>query len=226
MGKMVALLKGGKLTQAMLGVALLGAEWVLWLLVLLSVVSVSLLIYKGLFFALMRCPVDEMLRRVRTLLREGKWEEAKKYLTTLRGPEPQVLLAGLQVYPHGLPSMEDAMLAEKIRMRMQLEKGISFLGTLGSNAPFIGLFGTVLEIIRSFRDLAANKNDINVVMVGISGALVATAMGLLVAIPAVMGFNFYNRLVRSRMSRVDVVVQEILSVLKEKPDSLLQEGGA
>lgn len=216
MGKIVALLKGGKLTQAMLGVALVGAEWVLWLLVLLSVASVSVLLYKGVFFALMRCPVDELLRRVRVLLRQGKVTDAMQYLRTLRGPEPQVLLAGLQVYEHGLASMEDAMTAEKIRMRMQLEKGIGFLGTLGSNAPFIGLFGTVLEIIRSFRDLAANKNDINVVMVGISGALVATAMGLLVAIPAVIGFNFYNRFVRNRMSRVDAVIQDVLSVLKEQ----------
>ena len=79
--------------------------------------------------------------------------------------------------------MESLIIQEKHKM----DKGLVILGTLGNNAPFIGLFGTVIGIIKAFHDLAQNpEGGPSVVMAGVSEALVATAVGILVAIPAVI----------------------------------------
>jgi biopolymer transport protein ExbB len=98
---------------------------------------------------------------------------------------------------------------------MKLERNLAFLGTLGNNAPFIGLFGTVLGIIRAFHELSGNQaGGVAVVMAGISDALVATAVGLLVAIPAVVGFNYFNRRVRQSLANVDALAHVVLAQLK------------
>ena len=75
----------------------------------------------------------------------------------------------------------------------ELRRGLPVLGTMGNSAPFIGLFGTVLGIIKAFQDLAtAQQAGPQVVMAGISAALIATAMGLIVAIPSVIAYNYFS----------------------------------
>jgi hypothetical protein len=103
----------------------------------------------------------------------------------------------------------------KARERLRLERNLAFLGTLGSNAPFVGLFGTVLGIIKAFHDLAGNQaGGPAVVMAGISEALVATAVGLMVAIPAVVAFNYFNRRVRTTMTQVEWMTELALAQLR------------
>src|SRR5581483_10425719 len=81
-----------------------------------------------------------------------------------------------------------------VRARLAWERNLSILATIGSNAPFVGLFGTVLGIIKAFHDLSQQGNTgASMVTAGISEALVATAVGLLVAIPAVVAFNIFQR---------------------------------
>ena len=94
------------------------------------------------------------------------------------------------------------MASAKSRERLALEKRLGILGTLGNNAPFIGLFGTVLGIIKAFADLAQNQGPAGRrwSCAGISEALVATAVGLLVAIPAVIAYNIFQGRVRRTMS--------------------------
>ena len=104
------------------------------------------------------------------------------------------------------------MAGAKARLRIDLERNLGILGTLGNNAPFIGLFGTVLGIIKAFADLSRNQaGGAGAVMSGISEALVATAVGLMVAIPAVMAFNFFQARVRKSMARVDAMAHLVLS---------------
>jgi biopolymer transport protein ExbB len=94
------------------------------------------------------------------------------------------------------------------------------LGTLGNNAPFIGLFGTVLGIIKAFADLAKNQGGgATVVMAGIADALVATAVGLLVALPAVVAFNIFQGRIRRTMGRVDTLAHLILTGVTGDSDS-------
>ena len=103
------------------------------------------------------------------------------------------------------------MLNVLIGQRQQLDRGLVVLGTLGNNAPFIGLFGTVLGIIQAFNDLSHNpEGGVPVVMTGISEALVATAVGLLVAIPAVIAFNGFQRLVKRKVANADAVMKLVL----------------
>jgi biopolymer transport protein ExbB/TolQ len=86
--------------------------------------------------------------------------------------------------------------------RIDLEKGLPVLGTLGANAPFIGLFGTVLGIIRSFAYLGTQSGS-QAVMSGVSQALYATAVGLLVAIPAVVAYNNFSNQIKRAIGRVE-----------------------
>ena len=95
--------------------------------------------------------------------------------------------------------------------RSRLEEGLTILATLGSNAPFIGLFGTVLGIIQSFGALGAHRTDAADIMVGISEALVATAVGLFVAIPAVVAFNVLSRKLKSIIVRSEALKDLYLS---------------
>ena len=92
---------------------------------------------------------------------------------------------------------------------------MSFLATIASNAPFIGLFGTVLGIIRSFKDLSGNISEASsAVMAGIAEALIATAVGLLVAIPAVVAFNYFKGKVKRAMNNTHLLSKVLLSHLK------------
>ncbi|MFP5387657.1 MAG: MotA/TolQ/ExbB proton channel family protein, partial [Bacteriovoracia bacterium] len=83
------------------------------------------------------------------------------------------------------------------------EKFLGFLATVGSNGPYIGLFGTVLGIMKAFNDMGSTAGGGNSVMAGISSALIATAAGLMVAIPAVLAFNFYSKQVKSIFNNLE-----------------------
>lgn len=203
------------LTQKLLALTLVGAEWVLWLLIMLSLFSVAIMIERGLYYLSLRMDFVALAEDLRRLLLSGKFAEARKQASAAPGPVGFVAQMGLEEAERGAEAVEAAMLGAKARVKLRLERNLAFLGTLGSNAPFIGLFGTVLGIIKAFHDLAGNQaGGIAVVMSGISEALVATAVGLLVAIPAVVGFNFYNRRVRAVSSQIDVVAQVILASLR------------
>jgi biopolymer transport protein ExbB/TolQ len=87
-----------------------------------------------------------------------------------------------------------------LEIRPDLERGLPILGTLGSTTPFIGLLGTILGIIVSFGALSSGKGDMNAVMFSLAEALILTALGLLVAIPAVVGFNYFSRKAKNVLS--------------------------
>ncbi len=213
------------LTQKLLAFTLLGAEWVLWLLIFLSVISLAIAIERGLYYFSLRADFAGLADDLRKLLLDHRFADARKRVDSEKGLEAEVARAGLADCERGADAVEAAMLGAKARVRLRLERNLAFLGTLGSNAPFIGLFGTVLGIIKAFRDLAANQSGgIAIVMAGISEALVATAVGLLVAIPAVVFFNFYNRQVRGISSHIDAVMQVILAALRAEKSSHHESG--
>ncbi len=107
------------------------------------------------------------------------------------------------------------MQGESELCRLSMEKNLALLGTLGNNAPFIGLLGTVIGIVRSFRALQASSGQVSAgLMSEIGEALVSTAIGLLVALPAVAAFNLFQRLIRARMGRASALAHEILAFMK------------
>lgn len=211
------------LTQKFLAFTLLGAEWVLWLLIILSVISVAIMIERGWFFAKNRFDIRTLSGELRKMIVAGDVEKARARLRDTNSVEGSIADSGLAEVGNGLEAVIEGLQEGKARERVKLERNLAFLGTLGSNAPFIGLFGTVLGIIKAFHDLAGNQaGGVTVVMAGISEALVATAVGLLVAIPAVVTYNIFNRRVRATMARADELIHSLLKHLKSEPS----EGGA
>jgi biopolymer transport protein ExbB/TolQ len=193
---MVFSISGGlmDITKALLNMALGGSAWVLWLLLALSVVSLAIIFDKALTFYRYRFDLEPFVAEIEPLLRQGDWPQVMSRCEAEPGMEARVLLAGLREIPRGRGAVQDIMEGERVRVGLFLGRRLSFLGTMGANAPFIGLFGTVLGIIHAFKDLALTEGGGGpAVMAGISEALVATAVGLLVAIPAVMMFNFFHR---------------------------------
>src|ERR1700722_2597698 len=131
--------------------------------------------------------------------------------------EARVALAGLMSFPKGAAAVEEVMVARWLRERMELEKYLIILGTLGNNAPFVGLFGTVLGVIKAFNDLGlTGQSGVSVVMSGISAALIATAFGILVAIPAVVANNFFLTRLREIQTNTDILCRVLLAYLKQE----------
>ncbi len=200
------------LTQRILGFTLLGSEWVLWLLIGLSVVSVTVMVERGLALRGASSDVEGLGRDLVARLRDGDLPGARALLAGQRGPAAAVAAAGVAVFDRGGDAIAETMASAKARVRVELERNLGVLGTLGNNAPFVGLFGTVLGIIKAFADLSRNQTGgASAVMSGISEALVATAVGLMVAIPAVVAYNFFQGRVRKALGRVDGMAHLVLS---------------
>jgi len=202
------------LTKIMLNLALAGGSWVLGLLILLSIASVAVMLERFLIFRRGRFAEGAFIAALEPLLAAGDWSEAAEKCECSPGYEPQILLAGLRQVHRGGRAAEEAMEAERLRLGQLLEKRLGFLGTLGANAPFIGLFGTVLGIIHAFKDLALTEGGGGpAVMSGIAEALVATAVGLLVAIPAVMTYNLFHRRLHAILERSQRLSRILLTYL-------------
>ena len=117
----------------------------------------------------------------------------------------------------GSKGLEEAFNSYALTERPELERFLSFLATVGSNAPYIGLLGTVLGIMKAFNDLASSAEaGQQTVMAGISLALVATAAGLFVAIPAVISYNYFQRQVRGVLQGLEAVKEICLAYAKKK----------
>jgi biopolymer transport protein ExbB len=210
-----------RMTERLLAFTLLGSEWVLWLLILLSILSVAVMVERGLALAERGPDLDTVARRLLSALAQGDLKSARQLLGEPRSPEVRVGLIGLSELERGRNAAHEAMASARARERLRMERRLGILGTLGNNAPFIGLFGTVLGIIKAFADLARNQaGGANVVMAGISEALVATAVGLLVAIPAVIAFNVLQAKVRRSLGRVDAMAHLILAAAEGAPQGV------
>jgi biopolymer transport protein ExbB len=208
------------ITERFLAFTLLGANWVLWLLIILSILSFAVMIERIWFFATHSVDVQSLMADLRRLLAKGNLGDARARVKGSDCTEMIVVAAGLNEVERGTDAVSEAMVGVKVKERMRLERNLVFLGTLGNNAPFIGLFGTVIGIIKAFHDLAGNQaGGVAVVMAGISEALVATAVGLLVALPAVVGFNYFNRRVRGVIANTDALAHVVLAQLKGQDET-------
>jgi biopolymer transport protein ExbB len=202
------------LTNFFLDFALLGATWVLWLLVVLSVLSVGVMIDRALWFRGRNTDTEQLTREIKGAVERNEVERlVAKYKDDPAVPV-QVALRGLAERAHGPDVVSEAMQGEKARWRRAGGKNMIVLGTLGNNVPFIGLFGTVLGVIRAFHELKQKSAESEVqVFQTVSEALVATAIGLLVAIPAVVAFNYFTRRLRAVMSGADETAHAVLAAV-------------
>lgn len=189
----------------------LGAGWVMWLLVAMSVISLAIVIERA--WMLWRTRETESDRRsLEALLRVRDHGEALAQAKRRSGLTARVVAEGLANVTAGPKAIEERAAAETERERLRLEQRLGFLGTVGSNAPFVGLLGTVIGIIRAFQEMNLAGGELTAgLMAEIGEALVATAIGLLVALPAVAFFNFFQRLIRRRVARAGATSRELVA---------------
>ena len=216
--------------------AMVGAEWVMWLLIALSVFSIAIMFERGVFYRKLRDDLEKLAEELRDLLRRDDFDGARERLSKSPSPAATIALAGINEADRGADAADEAMQGASARARMSLERNLAFLATVGNNAPFVGLLGTVIGIIQAFDALkvtqtsASGANAANSaaqaaaalgatgrVMGTIAEALVATAIGLVVAIPAVAGFNFFQRRVRGILSSGDTLTHVVLAHLRAVP---------
>jgi len=196
----------------------------MWLLLALSVVSVAIMLERGWFYYSLRDDLTALARSLGDYLRRGEVAEARRLLENSPSAEAAVVVAGLVESERGPQAAEEAMAGAAALQRMKLEKRLVYLGTLGNNAPFVGLLGTVIGIVQAFDELgkaakmqatqAASTIAPQTVMTSIAEALVATAIGLLVAIPAVAAYNAFQRLTKSTLANTEVLSRILLAHLK------------
>jgi biopolymer transport protein ExbB/TolQ len=179
----------------LLKVALLGSTWVLYLLGGLSVISLAAMVERWWFFRRHRDDTDDLRAAVSKALRVGHSDRARDLVAGSRSLAAGVVREALVWWDGGPEAVADVVDSELARLQKQLERSSSLLGTLGNNAPFIGLLGTVIGVIEAFHELSAgaSKAAMGNVMSGIAEALVATGVGLFVALPAVVGYNVIQK---------------------------------
>ena len=212
-----------RVQSAMVG---LGTLWVLILMLALSVISLAIMFERGYLYWQLRDDSTALMRDLARLLRAGDLAGARRRLEQSPSAEAAVVVAGIVEADMGAESAEEAMAGAAALQKLKLEKRLAFLGTLGNNAPFIGLLGTVIGIVGAFAELgkanaggaagaaAASAVAPQAVMSNIAEALVATAIGLIVAIPAVAAFNTFQRIVKATQANTDALGHVLLAHLK------------
>lgn len=207
------------------------AKFIILVMALMSVYSLSVMIERFLTYRKAKKQSRAYAPKVAKLLKDGKVQEAIKISSgkEVRNSHlAKVLLAGLQEYEYqketGGGTRDDMMEAAHRAIERatalnltDLKRGLSGLATIGATAPFVGLLGTVIGIINAFRGMAlTGSGGIGAISAGIAEALVATAVGLFVAIPAVWAFNYLTTRVESFTVEMDNSASELIDYMAKK----------
>jgi biopolymer transport protein ExbB len=199
-----------------------GPGWVLWLLFGLSIVSVAIAIERLVFFRAKGDDIHGLAATLDAHLKVGDYAGAIAVLAPQTGVGAAIAAAGLRLADRGAAAVEKGMESALRLERKRLEARLAYLGTLGNNAPFVGLLGTVIGIILAFEELgraggasagATGGAASQAVMSAIAEALVATAVGIAVALPAVAFYNYLQRRVMSMVADAEALMSLVLAYL-------------
>jgi biopolymer transport protein ExbB/TolQ len=216
------------LVKKLLEIAQVGGSAVLYVLLGLSVISIGVIVDRAIYFLKRRIDVRGIADRLGKLDRAAALALLKKE----RAVEAQVVaeaIDGANEDPEALRELIDKGL--RVR-RKETEAGLLFLGTLGNNAPFVGLFGTVLGIVTAFRELSATTANagsgggMGNVMSGIAEALVATAVGILVALPAVIAYNVFAKKAGDLEENAGALGNAVIASIKARPVVVPKNGAS
>jgi len=193
-------------------------SFTLVILLFCSLLSLTFAFERWLFFRKARQKkIDVFLSHVSGLLKEGKTEKAIEYAAKIDSPVSRLFHYALEHRAMARKDLEELLATKRQEERLNMERNLGVLGTMGNIAPFIGLFGTVIGIIKAFRDLAlSGSGGPAVVAKGIAEALVATAGGLAVAIPAVIIYNYFMRKTKVISSELEIFSARLLIMLEAK----------
>ncbi|OGS11899.1 MAG: hypothetical protein A2234_09165 [Elusimicrobia bacterium RIFOXYA2_FULL_58_8] len=198
--------------------AILKESFTLIILLFCSVLSVTFAFERWWFFRKARLKkVDEFLAHISGMLKDGKIDKALEYTSKIDSPLSRLFHYALEHREMPRRDLEELLATKRQEERLSLERNLGVLGTMGNIAPFIGLFGTVVGIIKAFRDLAlSGTGGPTVVAKGIAEALVATAGGLAVAIPAVIIYNYFMRRTKVISSELEIFSARLVIMIGSK----------
>jgi biopolymer transport protein ExbB/TolQ len=192
-------------------------SFTLVILMFLSVLSITFALERWWYFRGAAGRAEDVLGAVRKQLEAGKPDAAASWCQKNPTAVAQVVGYGLAHAGRSRKDLEELMLSKLKEERLKLERFLAILGTLGNISPFIGLFGTVVGIIKAFRDLAASgTGGPSVVAQGIAEALVSTAAGLLVAIPAAILYNYFMGRLKKTTVEMEVASARLIVMLGAK----------
>ncbi len=190
----------------------------IYILLLCSILSVGIILERFLYFRhRSRVKRKEFMNDIRRQLEAGNTKQALEICRTVDTPFSTVVFAGLSFFGHDEKVISNNMEREIVIETTILEKHTSIVGTIGSVAVYIGLFGTVLGIIRAFFDISSSgSGGITVVINGISEALVCTAAGLCVAVPAVIAYNYFIKRIDDFVKDMELAASEAMDLITIK----------
>jgi biopolymer transport protein ExbB len=192
----------------------LRSSFTMIVLIACSVVALTFIFERWLFYKHTTIDADRFFMKIKEAFRNEGTERAISVCNSSLAPLAAVVKSGLEETEKNVNVAAEMMDAMAIEQRTKLEKNLSILGTLGNIAPLIGLFGTVIGIIRAFHSLSVSGSaGPSVVAAGIAEALITTAAGLVVAVPAVVFYNYYLRRVETVMSEIESISKKVLVLM-------------
>jgi biopolymer transport protein ExbB len=201
----------------------LGATWVLWLLATLALASVVITIERWLTFRAASGDLHALAETLDGSLRAGAFDRALAELGRSKAVAAAIASAGLRLAGRGPAAAREAMESRAALERARLGRRLLVVGTIGNNAPFVGLFGTVIGVVHAFDALSSSGGAAGAgaqlasqaVMHAIAEALVATAVGIAVALPAVAAYNYLHRRLTLLLEGSEVLSHLVLAYLSD-----------
>ena len=186
----------------------------MWMLLILSVVAIAIVIERLLFFSSQHSDSKGLLRALGQKIAADDLSGAVKVCQQNKGMLPKILEFGLKRGEKNRADITDALSIALMEHLNSLEKNLGIIGTIAVISPFVGLFGTVLGIIRAFQDIALKGNSTPaVVAAGVSEALITTAAGLFVAVVSVIFFNYFKSRIKAYNQEMIVAANSLAEML-------------
>ncbi len=187
----------------------------MYILLFCSFISITILLERLLYYRKRsRTERSEFMFKIRRVLKSGNLERAKEICKDSPAPFSEVVHTGLELHGRSEKEISNAMEREITIETTKLERYTGIDATIGNTAVYIGLFGTVLGIIRAFHDIAAaGSGGMAIVIGGVAEALVCTATGLFVAIPAVIAYNYFTKRVENFINDMELCASELIDLI-------------
>jgi biopolymer transport protein ExbB len=186
-------------------------------LILCSIVALSFTIERWWFFRKINIDVDNFMTILKKYIEENNFKSALNLCRSYNSPLSDLMEVAILNYQKPKSQVIELMNAARLDKRLEMEQYVIVMGTMGTICPFIGLFGTVIGIIRAFHDLAVSgSGGPSVVAAGISEALITTAAGLAIAIPSVVLYNYFMKKVKTISAMMEANQMRVLVYLNVK----------
>ena len=187
----------------------------MYILLFCSFVSITVLLERVIYYRKQsKTSRVEFMTRIKRSLKSGNLERAIEICKDTPAPFSNVVFSGLELHNRNEKEISNAMEREITIETAKLERYTSIVATIGNTAVYIGLFGTVLGIIRAFHDIsAAGAGGMSIVIGGVAEALICTAAGLFVAIPAVIAYNYFTKRVEHFMDDMELCASELIDLI-------------